>query len=375
MNLDDDWESFLQQDIDDYNNGIKKEEITIEEKKDNDNNLLNYKKENNIECTPIYISTTTKIGYLNQEIDIYNLYWDIPVINYDNPLKGVIKKQIKLTTYSNEETEEINEKLKEYKYIKKHTISILDNPKSKAKINYKHVQKISIGISKKDFINYRSKEKGAFYNCFALVIRLMFEGEFKEVHVKVFNTGKLEIPGIKNIKLLYKTLELLVEIMKPYIKDDLKYIESSIETVLINSNFSCGFYVNREKLYELLKFKYNMISMYDPCSYPGIQSKFYHNHNKLVQNGICECETKCNKKGNGNGKGQCHEVSFMIFRTGSVLIVGRCDEPILYEIYEFLKNILEEEFTNIFDEIYIKNNKKKVLKKAKKIQITIEDKK
>jgi hypothetical protein len=37
----------------------------------------------------------------------------------------------------------------------------------------------------------------------------------------------------------------------------------------------------------------------------------------------------------------------MIFRTGSVLIVGKCDENILMLIYEFLKNILKNEYYNI----------------------------
>ena len=36
-------------------------------------------------------------------------------------------------------------------------------------------------------------------------------------------------------------------------------------------------------------------------------------------------------------------ISFMIFRTGSVLIVGKCTEDILNNIYEFLKNLLQEE--------------------------------
>jgi hypothetical protein len=41
------------------------------------------------------------------------------------------------------------------------------------------------------------------------------------------------------------------------------------------------------------------------------------------------------------------KVSFMVFRTGSVLIVGKCDEDVLMIIYEFLKRILHNEFNNI----------------------------
>ena len=34
--------------------------------------------------------------------------------------------------------------------------------------------------------------------CFAIILRFYQGGEFKEIHVKVFNTGKLEIPGLLN---------------------------------------------------------------------------------------------------------------------------------------------------------------------------------
>jgi hypothetical protein len=40
----------------------------------------------------------------------------------------------------------------------------------------------------------------------------------------------------------------------------------------------------------------------------------------------------------------------MIFRTGSVLIVGKCEENVLREIYEFIKNILVVEYKDVFEE-------------------------
>jgi microcompartment protein CcmL/EutN len=70
------------------------------------------------------------------------------------------------------------------------------------------------------------------------------------------------------------------------------------------------------------------------------------------------------------------EVSFMIFRTGSVLIVGRCDENVLLVIYDFLKIILNNEFKNICqknikaDEA-VKDKKKKVRRKNITIEVTI----
>ena len=49
--------------------------------------------------------------------------------------------------------------------------------------------------------------------------------------------------------------------------------------------------------------------------------------------GVCYCSKKCNKKGRGKGDNQCMELSFMIFRTGSVLIVGHCHRICPYEEY------------------------------------------
>jgi hypothetical protein len=63
----------------------------------------------------------------------------------------------------------------------------------------------------------------------------------------------------------------------------------------------------------------------------------------------------------------------MIFRTGSVLIVGKCDENVLLNIYEFLKNILNNEYNKICqsnintkDNSYLstKDKKKKIRRKT-----------
>jgi hypothetical protein len=70
------------------------------------------------------------------------------------------------------------------------------------------------------------------------------------------------------------------------------------------------------------------------------------------------------------------EVSFMIFRTGSILIVGMCDEKVLYSIYEYLKVLLRKEFHKINqkvnpNEIKVDKNKKKKIR-HKTIQITLQ---
>jgi len=322
-------------------------------------------------CSDIYISTKTKIAYLNSPIDLYDIYWKIPILEYHLQQEGVIKKQIKISSTSKEEVAELELKISGQKNISYDVIQQIDNPH--ARVNkYKDIRKINIGLNTKDLIRYRNKKKGAFYNCFALIIRIKLAEKFKELHVKVFNTGKLEIPGIQTDEMLFLLLEKLIQILQPFIKEKIFYKKDNIDTVLINSNFSCNYIINRNILFDILKDKYKILALFDPCSYPGIQCKFYYNDKKEVQDGVCNCKEKCTsnvKKPKIKKLNKCKIVSFMIFRTGSVLIVGHCNEMILNIIYIFVKNLLldMDNFHNIFVMEKLKIKKKKEKKKRKKI--------
>ena len=365
MNIDKEWENFISSS---YNDDISDDE---------DVNLLNNLNEEYVSAnlsmeinseTPkasnIYISTKTKIAYLNIPIDLKDVFWDIAVIPYAKPSNGVIKKQMKFNSNSQEELEYIQEKVKNETYYEEHIITNINNPDGR--IKFKDIRKISIGISKKDIMSYRCKKKSAFYNCFVLILRIKIENTFKEFHVKIFNTGKLEIPGIQSEKIFIQILDQIIAILQPHMSNSLNYKENSAETVLINSNFNCGFYINREVLYDILKFRYNIQCIYDPCSYPGIQCKFYYNPDVEIQTGSQISEE------NKALYTSIQEVSFMIFRTGSVLIVGKCDENVLLIIYEFLKIILNNEYKEICQKNLktnettdtLKNKKKKIRKKT-----------
>ena len=321
-------------------------------------------------ATNIYISTKTKIAYLNTPIELKNTFWSIPVIPYAKPCNGVIKKQMKFNSTAQEELNFIQGKIEKETYYEENVITHIDNPSGR--IKFKDIRKVSIGISKKDIMSYRCKKKSAFYNCFVIILRMKVDATFKEFHVKVFNTGKLEIPGVQSEPIFEMILKQVIETLQPYIDSPLGYKENSTETVLINSNFNCGFFINREALYEILKFKYNLQSIYDPCSYPGIQCKFYYNPDIGLQNG-CQISEE-----NKHLYKNISEVSFMIFRTGSVLIVGKCDENVLITIYEFLKIILTNEHKNICQAvklgedaaiINVKDKKKKIRRKNITIEI------
>lgn len=313
-----------------------------------DNNYLNDLKELSEKdipkATEIYISTKTKIAYLNNPIDLNTLFWKIDVIPYHKLEEGVVKKQMKFNFADEESVQEMSKKLKNEKNVDEHIISRIINPNGR--IKFRDIRKISIGLSQKDITSYRSKKRSAFYNCFVLLLRINQNEIYKEIHVKVFNTGKLEIPGIRYDSTLITTLDILVNILRKYSDDEsINYDLSKSETVLINSNFNCGFYLNRDKLLDILKYKYKIDCVFDACQYPGIQCKYNYVNNSVT-----------------------YKLSFMIFRTGSILIVGKCEEDVLFKVYNYIKQILDDEYLDIhvINTDTVKSTTKLPNKKSKK---------
>jgi hypothetical protein len=373
INIDDEWSNFISQKHDETLSDEEPEQTQNYDDFNGNKELNSTDKPTHIfkgeapNPTDIYISTKSKIAYLEQPIDL-KIFWDIPVIPYATPNDGVIKKQIKLNSKTPEDLALIQERLKKELYYDEQIISHIDNPSGR--IKFKDIRKITVGISKKDIMSYRLKKKQAFYNCFVMILRIKVDDCFREFHIKVFNTGKLEIPGVQSEPMFETVLKHIIQVLQPYHNYVLSYKQTS-DTVLINSNFNCGFYINREVLYDILRNKYNIQAIYDPCSYPGIQCKFTYNPELTEQNGKQIREEDKAKYLN------TIQVSFMIFRTGSVLIVGMCDEYVLQDIYKYLTKVFRDEFKYICqrllsqEDINLKNKKKRARRKV--IHISIDD--
>ena len=323
-------------------------------------------------CDDLYISTKTKVLFLNQEIDIHSIFWKIQVLEYWKQEEGVIKKQMKIVSKTPEEYDLIKEKLQGNYYYTENIIKQIHNPNAR-RIKFKDERKITIGISRKDIMNTRVKVKNAFYNCFAIILRFTMDETYREIHVKIFNTGKLEIPGVLNNRILELVKERILKLLQPFLEKEIDFIENiENDNVLINSNFNCGYFINRDKLYMVLKSeKYGIETAYDPCSYPGVKCKFYFNHDHgydiSLQNGTISTADRGMKMSELIDNKKYTEVSFMIFRTGSCLIVGNCSEQILVFIYQFIKKIFQAEYRIISvvnEEPVLKNKTIKLRKKT-----------
>lgn len=364
MNIDDEWAKFISnQNVSTYGNLVSGS-TSIQSTSHSSTAFVN--KKGNIEDATddpsemvapdgeeLYISTTTKVMFLNQPIDIYNVFWNIPIIEYWKPQSGILKKQIKIVSNTPEEFAEYQEKLQNVPYYNETIIKQINNPTAR-RLKFKDERKITIGLSKKDIMNCRGKVKNAFYNCFAIIMRFKYEETYREMHVKVFNTGKMEIPGVINEEILTMVKDIILDLIQPFVSLPLKFIQTSDENnILINSNFNCGFFLNRDVLHNVLRSpKYGIETSYDPCSYPGVKCKFYYNNlltpEDPLQNGQIIVSDRGMKMSEIGENKKYTEVSFMIFRTGSCLIVGNCSELVIQTVYQFIKNILREEYSAIY---------------------------
>ena len=375
--VDDEWNQFLLQfnncNITDYNfnnkpTSVEKEEVCESPVTSSPEYIRNT-------CESLYISTQTKIFFLNVNIlDVDSIFWNIPIMEYGNPKMGIIKKQMRMIFKTPEEYMDYSIRIKNLSYYNEKIIKQINNPNAR-KIKFKDERKLTVGISKKDIMNCHGKEKKAFINCFAMILRIPNKKNiFHEVHVKVFNTGKITIPGIvdDDDALLDITKQYIIDILQPNVKEEIHLIpedeipllkkivknqkgksnanqtlneDDEVDTttimpknshieyvkqhsgVLINSNFNCGFYIDQMKLMHILKEKYKLEPTYNKSNYPGVKCKFYLN-NELpldinLQSGrllkedeeMRICNLKTDKK--------YTKINFVVFRTGNNLIRKR----------------------------------------------------
>ena len=220
-------------------------------------------------------------------------------------------------------------------------------------------QDIIEGIIKKP----KPRKKGAFPNNMAIIIRSPMGtgimGTGKNIHMKIFtgqNTSSISMVGCK----IKEDGIAVTKILEQYILKQLTlFTEHSIqtkkefkingfETTMVNSNYSIGFKVDRDRLFNHLckKYKFLFVS-YDPAVYAAVKIGYYFNLVKDIQDGICNCPNNTctlNKstsgKGSGNGIGQCKKVTIAIFESGNVVITGGRNINHANSAYNFINVII-----------------------------------
>ena len=224
----------------------------------------------------------------------------------------------------------------------------------KAKAKAKAQEKIIVGTCSRDELTKRKKSKNIFFNQSTLVVRRKYattpESEggrpiYKEVNIKLFKNGGIQMTGIPSDTFAQETLAWLAKELtlfsQPVLDGEAKPNKYNIQ--LINSDYHINGSINREKLHEVLINQYNLFSSFESTIYQGCDTKYFYNEAAPPGSteGVCPCgETICVGNGDGRTLGQCKEITISPFHTGSIIITGARRYEQIDKAYVFINKIL-----------------------------------
>lgn len=216
------------------------------------------------------------------------------------------------------------------------------------KMEYKGETK---GICRNDIMLRRKRVKKTFFNQSSLVIRLnVAPHTWKEVNIKLFSNGGVQMTGVPDDKTGRIAIEWLSkEIEKKY--PDTFPKPSNIHryvTQLVNSDYSIGVPIRREKLHKILVETYGLFSTFESTIYQGVNTKFYYNKaRKTGPPGICLCPKPCDGTGSGEEIGDCKRITISPFQTGCIIITGARSLEQIEEAYNFMNEVLKKHASEI----------------------------
>jgi len=209
-------------------------------------------------------------------------------------------------------------------------------------------EKQVIGTCARDVFSKRRVSDKTFFNQSTIVVRKATNKnctEFKEVNIKLFANGGVQMTGIPAEDFAKDTLEwLLVQLKKVPVNifDGEPKLER-FKVQLINSDYSISAQVKRDVLHNILTRNYGLFSTFEGTIYQGVNTKYYYNdqHPDSSRPGICLCTKRCKGQGTGSGPGQCKRITMSIFQTGNIIITGARYLFQIEEAYNFLNRVIQ----------------------------------
>lgn len=190
----------------------------------------------------------------------------------------------------------------------------------------------------------KGKIKKSFFNQATLEIK---PTENKAINVKLFKNGSVQMTGCKSIKNAYEILSIIInqlKIEKAVLIDgvitDKKFITdldnlkiSEFNIVMINSNFTVNYSIDREALYKILIAE-GTTCTYEPCIHACVNIKHH-----------CKIDNK--------------KISIFVFQSGAIIITGANNTDHIISAYEYINEKLKVNYKNIVKkklETLLKNN-------------------
>ena len=205
-----------------------------------------------------------------------------------------------------------------------------------------------LGASHKDIFTNRKITSKSFFNQSTIVLRRKIneqkdENSWKEVNVKLFANGGIQMTGVTSEPFARDAIEWLLETIQSLPESPFAGPASiqRFSVQLINTDYSLNKFINQDALHKILINEYNLFSMLEKTIYQGVNTKFFYN-SRNIEKGICECEKFCKGQGSGQGEGECKRITMSIFRTGRIIITGAREMKQIEAAYHFLNKVFDK---------------------------------
>jgi len=225
------------------------------------------------------------------------------------------------------------------------------------KMEYKAQTK---GTCFKDIMLKPKTTKTSFFNQATIIVRREVSPLiWKEINVKIFRNGGVQMTGIRSIDMSSDTIRWLLQHLLATCKAEPIFTgEATIhkeQIQLINTDFSIGAKVRRDILHRILSDNYGLNSSYESAIYQGVKTKYFYNAERPADKpqGICPCEHLCKGTGDGSKIGECKKITISPFQTGNGIITGARDIAQINEAYEFIKEVFTTHADTLLRKIYV----------------------
>ena len=265
--------------------------------------------------SPLRISTITTTAQLGTKIHLDALFRQIPILQYWDLNDGVLKMEFSGTTK---------------------------------------------GTSFKDIMLKPKTTKTSFFNQATLVVRREISPLiWKEINVKLFRNGGVQMTGVRSLEMSSEASVWLVNYLtarctaEPIFETPPNIHKQQVQ--LVNTDFSIGAKVRRDILHRILSDVYRLNSSYESAIYQGVKTKYFYNSQRPAgaPPGLCPCSKLCKGTGDGSAIGECKKITISPFQTGQVIITGARTMEQINEAYEFIKGVFTRHADEILRKVYV----------------------
>lgn len=256
-----------------------------------------------VKFTPLRISTNVATGNLGSKLFLDKLFEQLPLllIPFGYPEEGILKME--------------------------------------------HKDRV-IGAASRDLLTKKKAAKKSFFNQSTLVVRkrrLEDNTQFKEVNIKLFANGGIQMTGITGLDFARVVLDWLLPILStlPEKISEQSVFVKQLKIQLINSDYHVNGHIHRDNLHQIMTQRYGMFSSLEKLIHQGVNIKYYYNTSRTYgRPGICNCEKPCQGQGEGDAPGQCKKITVLAFQTGDIIVTGARKKEQLDEAYDFMNQVL-----------------------------------